>query len=87
MKSFSVYYAIDRKTGKRECLGMGERGDSSSLKEQLYADMSDADKCKKYMGGAVYTDYGMVAIRPFKEPAEEPKKEAPKKTRKKVSEE
>ena len=53
--------------------------------EQMYEDMSKEEVCSKYGSGAVYTDYGLVAVRSFKEP--EVKKEAPKKTRKKASEE
>jgi hypothetical protein len=85
MKSFSVYYAIERKTGKYACMGIGNRGDVAKLKEQMYEDMSKEEVCSKYGSGAVYTDYGLVAVRSFKEP--EVKKEAPKKTRKKASEE
>ena len=85
MKSYSVYYAVERSTGKYVCMGIGNRGDVAKLKDQMYEDMDKSDFCSKYSSGAVYTDYGLVAIRSFKEP--EAKKEAPKKTRKKASEE
>jgi len=87
MKSFSVYYAIDRETGEYACMGIGSRGKASALKAQMYADAKDPKIASKYKGGAVYNDYGLVSTRSFAKPAEEPKKEAPKKTRKKVSEE
>jgi len=86
MKAFSVYYAIERKTGKYVCMGIGSRGELAELKSKMYSDISDSDVCAKYSSGAVYTDYGMVAIRSFPMPKVEPKKASPKKT-KKVSEE
>ena len=86
MKAFSVYYAIERKTGKYVCMGIGSRGDLAKLKEQMYSDIVDSDACAKYSSGAVYTDYGVASVRSFPEPKVEPKKVAPKKT-KKVSEE
>lgn len=82
MKAFSVYYAIDRKTGDYSCMGIGNRGDVAKLKEQMYSDMSKDDVCAKYGSGAVYTDYGLVAVRSFKMPEVKQKK-----TRKKISEE
>ena len=82
MKAFSVYYAIDRETGDYSCMGIGDRGDVAKLKEQMYFDMSKEDFCAKYGSGAIYTDYGLVAVRSFKMP-----KVQPKKTRKKISEE
>ena len=54
MKAFSVYYAIDRKTGDYSCMGIGNRGDVAKLKEQMYSDMSKDDVCAKYGSGAVY---------------------------------
>ena len=34
----------------------------------MYEDMSKEEVCSKYGSGAVYTDYGLVAVRSFKEP-------------------
>ena len=44
----------------------------------MYADMAKKTICSKYSSGAVYTDYGLVAIRSFPMPV---------KTLKKISEE
>lgn len=82
MKAFSVYYAIERKTGKYICMGIGNRGDLAKLKDQMYSDIANPDVCSKYGSGAVYSDYGMVAVRSFPMPKVEPKKVAPKKTKK-----
>jgi len=82
MKAFSVYYAIERKTGKYVCMGIGGAEDKHKLKEQMFEDMAKNDICAKYSSGAVYNHYGLVAVRSFQMP-----KEAPKKTRKKISEE
>ena len=81
MKSFSVYYAIERATGEYVCMGIGSRGKASELKAKMYADAKDSKVASKYKGGAIYNDYGLVSVRSFAMPKEEPKK-----PRKKVSE-
>jgi len=86
MKSFSVYYAIDRVTGEYVAMGIGSRGKASELKAKMYADVKDPKIASKYKGGAVYNDYGLIATRSFPKPKEEPKKSVSAKS-KKVSEE
>tara|TARA_R110001632_G_scaffold147559_1_gene264614 strand:- start:303 stop:539 length:237 start_codon:yes stop_codon:yes gene_type:complete len=78
MKAYAVYYAVERKTGEYVCMGIGDRGAKAKLKDQMYADMAKKTICSKYSSGAVYTDYGLVAIRSFPMPV---------KTLKKISEE
>jgi len=73
MTKFSLYYGVERDSGKLCTLGLSDRGSLGEFKAQCKKDISDPKIANKYSFLVLASDYGIVNRYKLTKIAEAPK--------------